>query len=257
MDIREVLKDVIEKRLSIEDAKRLLSIYSIEYIDNIARLDINREIRKGVPEIVYGENKSLDDLKSISLRILEKNDLVIISRVNKRYIKILKSVLKDYNIRVGKYSNTILAYKNEPTLQYGPIGIITAGTADIKIAEEAEFVLNAMECKVIKGYDAGIAGIHRLFPILKEIVENNADAIIVIAGMEGALASLVASLVDIPVIGVPTSIGYGYGANGYGALASMLQSCSFGLAIVNIDNGIGAGALGAMIAKRVSRFKPL
>ncbi len=257
MNIREVLRYIIENKVSIEEAERLLSIYAIEYIDNIARLDINREIRKGVPEVIYGENKRLEDLKSISLKVLEKNGLVIISRVNKRYINSLKESLKDYNIKIGKYSNTILAYKEEPKLKYGPIGLITAGTSDIKIAEEAEFVLEAMECKVIKGYDVGIAGIHRLFSILKEIIENNADVIITVAGMEGALASLVASLVDIPVIGVPTSIGYGYGSNGYGALASMLQSCSFGLAVVNIDNGIGAGALAAIIAKRVAKFKPL
>jgi hypothetical protein len=257
MNIREVLRYIIENKVSIEEAEKLLSIYAIEYIDNIARLDINREIRKGVPEVIYGENKKLDDLKSISLKVLEKNGLVIISRINKRYINSLKESLKDYNIKIGKYSNTIFAYKEKPKLKYGPVGLITAGTSDIKIAEEAEFVLEAMECKVIKGYDAGIAGVHRLFSILKDILENNADVIITIAGMEGALASLVASLVDIPVIGVPTSIGYGYGSNGYGALASMLQSCSFGLAVVNIDNGIGAGALAAIIAKRVAQFKPL
>jgi pyridinium-3,5-biscarboxylic acid mononucleotide synthase len=112
-----------------------------------------------------------------------------------------------------------------------------------------------MGCDAIFIYDVGIAGIHRLFSPLKEMINKNVDAIVVVAGMEGALASIVSSIVDIPVIGVPTSIGYGFGSNGMGALASMLQSCTFGLAVVNIDNGIGAGAFAASIANRMATKK--
>jgi len=112
-----------------------------------------------------------------------------------------------------------------------------------------------MNCKCICNYDIGIAGMHRMFPALKEFLRNDVDSIIVVAGMEGALASFVSSLVDIPVIGVPTSIGYGYGEKGIAALASMLQSCSLGLSVVNIDNGIGAGAMASKIANRTKRKK--
>lgn len=255
MEIRDILNDIKAQRISVEDAEKLLSLYAIEHIEEFAKIDINREVRRGVPEVIYAENKSFNEIKRIATRVLKKNNFVVISRIKDKDVKKVADSLKDYNIRVGKYSNTILAYKDHIKKEYGPIGVITAGTSDIKVAEEAEFILEAMNCKVIKGYDIGVAGIHRLFPTLKKIVEEDADAVIVVAGMEGALASIVTALVNIPVIGVPTSIGYGFGANGYGALASMLQSCTFGLAVVNIDNGIGAGAFAGLIARRVAKFK--
>ncbi|MEM2855837.1 MAG: nickel pincer cofactor biosynthesis protein LarB [Candidatus Nitrosocaldaceae archaeon] len=253
MNVRDILNGLKEDKFSIDEAEKLLSLFSVENIE-IATLDINREKRRGIPEVIYGANKSLEELKKIASSVLKSNNKVIISR-SEEYLK-LSEYLKEYaNVKVGKYSNTILAYKNELKDDEGIVGVITAGTSDLKVSEEAEFMLEAMNCKIIKGYDVGIAGIHRLFPILKRIIENDADVIIVFAGMEGALPSLIASLVDIPVIGIPTSVGYGFGSNGYAALASMLQSCTLGLAVMNIDNGIGAGALAAMITKRVSRFR--
>jgi NCAIR mutase (PurE)-related protein len=128
---------------------------------------------------------------------------------------------------------------------------MAAGTSDIGVAEEARLVAKAMGCDSIVSYDVGIAGIHRLFPELREMISRRVGSIVVAAGMEGALASVVASMVDVPVVGVPTSVGYGFGGSGVGALASMLQSCTLGLAIVNIDNGVGAGAYAASIAKRM------
>ena len=130
----------------------------------------------------------------------------------------------------------------------GKIGIITAGTSDISVAEEARLMCEAMNCECITSYDIGIAGLHRTFPILKEFTKAEVNVIVVAAGMEGALASVVSSTVSVPVIGVPTSVGYGYGEKGVAALASMLQSCSLGLSVVNIDNGIGAGAVASKIA---------
>ena len=130
---------------------------------------------------------------------------------------------------------------------------ITAGTSDIGIAEEAKLMCESMNCECITSYDIGIAGLHRTFPILKEFVKKDVDVIIVAAGMEGALASVVSSMVNVPVVGVPTSVGYGYGEKGIAALASMLQSCSLGLSVVNIDNGIGAGAVAAKIANQNSK----
>ncbi|MGN6559223.1 MAG: nickel pincer cofactor biosynthesis protein LarB, partial [Candidatus Nitrosocosmicus sp.] len=147
----------------------------------------------------------------------------------------------------------ILIYDNIeslPTNKGGKIGIICGGTSDIGIAEEARLASISMGCSAYLGYDVGIAGIHRLLLSLKEMISNNIDCLIVVAGMEGALSSVVASLVNVPVIGVPVSVGYGFGSDGRGALSSMLQSCSFGLAVVNIDNGIGAGIFASLIANK-------
>ena len=141
-------------------------------------------------------------------------------------------------------------FKKPIKFQGGKVGIITAGTSDIGIAEESRLMCKAMNCEAITSYDVGVAGIHRIFPILKEMINEDVDCIIVAAGMEGALATLVSSMVDIPVIGVPTSVGYGYGEKGIAALASMLQSCSLGLSVVNIDGGIAAGSIAANIANR-------
>jgi hypothetical protein len=167
------------------------------------------------------------------------------------YKKII-SFSKKLNIKIktGKNSSSLVLFKNPIKFHGGKVGILTAGTSDIGIAEEARLMCEAMNCKCITSYDVGVAGIHRIFPILKEMINEDVDCIIVAAGMEGALATLVSSMVDIPVIGIPTSVGYGYGEKGIAALASMLQSCSLGLSVVNIDGGIAAGAIAANIANR-------
>ena len=146
-----------------------------------------------------------------------------------------------------------MLFKKPIKFHGGKVGILTAGTSDIGVAEESRLMCEAMNCKCIISYDVGIAGIQRVFPILKEMIKEDVDCIIVAAGMEGALATLVSTLVDIPIIGIPTSIGYGYGGKGITALASMLQSCSLGLSVVNIDNGIAAGGIAANIANRAIR----
>jgi len=132
------------------------------------------------------------------------------------------------------------------------IGVITAGTTDIRVAEEARTVAEAMGCQVVTAYDVGIAGFHRHIGPLRRMLQEGVDAIVVVAGMEGALPSVIASLANVPVIGVPTSTGYGFGGGGTGALTTMLQSCSLGLGVMNIDNGVGAGAYAALIARRVA-----
>lgn len=137
--------------------------------------------------------------------------------------------------------------------EWGCVGLLTAGTSDIPVAEEAALVIEHMGCKIERGYDVGVAGLHRLLAPLTRIIEADADVLVVVAGMEGALPSVVAGLVDIPVIGVPTSTGYGLGGDGTAALCSILQSCSPGIVAVNIDNGVGAGAAAALIARRRPR----
>ncbi|WP_428324762.1 nickel pincer cofactor biosynthesis protein LarB [Nitrosopumilus sp.] len=257
METHEILKAVKAGKISINDAKKLLSIYSIEEIEGIAKIDINRRKRRGIPEIIFAETKELEDTKKIIKRTLEKSNSVIVSRLKKTDYPKIQTFAKKLKVKVkiGKKSSTLLLFKKPIKFQGGKVGILTAGTSDIGVAEEARLVCEAMNCKCITSYDVGVAGIQRIFPILKKMIEEDVDCIIVAAGMEGALATLVSTLVDIPIIGIPTSVGYGYGEKGIAALASMLQSCSLGLSVVNIDNGIAAGGIAANIANRTIRKK--
>mgnify|MGYP003332590802 FL=1 len=255
MDITDVLESLKIGKISISDAKKLLSLYSIEKIENFAQIDMGRKYRKGIPEVIFAERKTTDEIKKIIVKVMEKSNCVLISRIQKKdYSKIVKFVrAKKLSIRDGKNTTTILIHKSSLKKNGGKVGIVTAGTSDIGVAEEARLTCEAMHCDTITTYDVGIAGLHRIFPIIKKFIESDVDTIIVAAGMEGALASVVSSLVNIPVIGLPTSVGYGYGEKGVASLASMLQSCSLGLSVVNIDNGIGAGAVASNIANRVRR----
>lgn len=257
MQVKEILAKLAKGKISVEEAQRMLSLHTIEYVEDLAKLDIGRDMRKGIPEVVYGENKTYSDLTKIADAALKRRGSVIISKINNNHINQLRKFLqkKKAKVTVGERARTLVASKNKTISSGGKVGIITAGTSDIAVAEESRLMVEAMGCKTITSYDVGIAGMHRLFPVLKEMLANNVDAIIVVAGMEGALASVVTTLVDVPVIGVPTSVGYGFGSDGFAALASMLQSCTFGLAVMNIDNGIGAGALAATIANRIARYK--
>jgi len=257
LEIHDILEKLEKGKISIKNAKNLLSLYSIEEVEGFAKIDINRQKRRGIPEIVFAETKELDEIKKITKKTLEKANSVIISRIKKEdYSKIMTFVKRlKVKIKTGKNSSSILLFKKPIKFHGGKVGIITAGTSDIGVAEESRLVCEAMNCKCITSYDVGVAGIQRIFPVLKELIKEDVDCIIVAAGMEGALATLVSSMVDIPIIGIPTSVGYGYGEKGIAALASMLQSCSLGLSVVNIDNGIAAGGIAANIANRAIRKK--
>ena len=253
MNIEQIFQSLQKGKISPSKAKKLLSLYSIEKIGSIAQIDTGRKNRKGIPEIILGERKHLLDLKKIIKKTLSKNNEVLVSRIKKKdYSKILEFSKKNkYKIKKGKNTTALLIYKKNIKKTGGKVGIIAAGTSDVGVGEEARLVCESMNCDCLCSYDVGIAGLHRIFPVLKQFVESEVSAIIVVAGMEGALASIVSSIADVPVIGVPTSIGYGYGEKGVAALASMLQSCSLGLTVVNIDNGVGAGAAAANIANRI------
>ena len=256
MDLTEILESLDLGKISVPKAKKLLSLYSIEKIEDFAKMDISRKLRRGIPEVVFAEKKEFVDLKKIILGTLSRADSVLVSRISKdHYKKILAFSRKNkLKIKTGKNSTSILFFKKLSSTG-GKVGILTAGTSDVGVAEEARLMCEAMGCQCVCSYDVGIAGIHRLFPIVKKMIRDDVDAIIVVAGMEGALASIISSLVDIPVIGVPSSVGYGYGQKGVAALASMLQSCTLGLSVVNIDNGIGAGAFASNVANRSVRKK--
>lgn len=254
--MREILEKLLKGELSVGEVEKLLRINVVEEIENTAQLDFLREYRAGVPEIVLAEGKVPGDTAKIALKFLESKGRVIVTRADREHIGAVKEVAADaYELRVNAEAGIIVAWRKGATVVKNgrAIGIITGGTADIQVAEEARVVAEEMGCEVMTAYDIGIAGFHRHLRPLKKMIEADVDALIAVAGMEGALPSVVSSLVDVPVIGVPCSCGYGFGGKGVGALATMLQTCSPGLCVMNIDNGAGAGAYAALIAGRVAK----
>ena len=256
-DMKEILKELLDKKISIEEAEKLLKAKLIEDVGDLAKLDVFRKTRTGVPEVIYAQSKNAQMVIDIITSFLKSKKFAIISRYNEEQKEIIVKTFQQNNFEV--YINDLgkIIVVKEKSFDFekknGIVGIITAGTSDIPVAEEAKEILKAMGCEVITSYDVGIAGIHRIFSPLSDMVKKGAHVVIVCAGMEGTLPGVVASLVDVPVIGVPISSGYGLGANGKGALITMLQSCSPGLLVVNIDNGFGAGASAALIANKMAK----
>jgi len=248
--LEEILKRFASGNLSIEEAARELKLDGIGRLGEFAKIDLNRQYRTGIPEIVFAEGKRSADVADIALAHATAKGFALISRASHEDAAELKAknsiVEEDLEVDFNEVANTILVKKKGYEFtKRGKIGVIAAGTADIPGAEEARGVAEVCGCEVLTVYDVGIAGIHRLVKPLEEFVTADVAAVVVVAGMEGALPSVVASLVDMPVIGVPTSVGYGIGGKGIAALLAMLQSCSPGLAVVNIDNGVGAGTFAA------------
>ncbi len=256
------LKEILEKtaccELTVEEAEKLVRLQAIAELEGIAKIDCNREHRKGVPEVILAENKSVKDTVDISLKMLEQNGRVIISRCSPQHIEALNAAVPSGAVcQVNEKARIIVIKKKNYTVAStgGKIGLITAGTSDIPVAEEAKIIAEEMGCTVYSGYDLGVAGIHRLLEPLKDLIVKDVDVIVVVAGREGALSSVVAGMVNVPVIAVPTSNSYGFGEKGVGTLMAMLQSCSLGLAVVNIDSGVAAGAVATLIANRAAKFR--
>ena len=193
MEIHEILQSLEKGKISVNNAKKLLSLYSIEEVEGFAKIDINRRNRRGIPEVIFAETKELDEIKKIVKKTIEKTNSVIISRIKKEdYAKILSFSKKlKVKIKTGKNSSSLLLFKKPIKFHGGKVGIMTAGTSDIGVAEESRLMCEAMNCKCITSYDVGVAGIQRIFPILKKMINEDVDCIIVAAGMEGALATLV------------------------------------------------------------------
>lgn len=252
MNKREILEKLLKGEISIEEAEDSLSKNQIEIVDDFARYDLFREERTGIPEIIYSEAKSPKAVIDIAKKVLEKKPVVLLSRINEKHVEEIEKLSEFYKLEYGtnKHFCRIMHKNFRLKTDEGKVGIITAGTSDIPVAEEAKAIAEMMGCEAIIFNDVGVAGIHRLFKPLQKLLMESVDVLIVAAGMEGALPTVVAGLVDIPVIGLPISTGYGYGGEGQAALMSMLQSCALGLAVVNIDGGISAGAIAAKIAKK-------
>ncbi len=223
-------------------------LFAIASLSRFAKLDIGREKRKGLPEVILAEGKLASDLAKIAQAMLRRSGRAIISRSSSYQVKAVRSIIgKGSKVEYFSRSRMIVVKSRsyKPRRSGGRVGILTAGTSDIPVAEEAEVIAREMGCETRSFYDVGVAGIHRMFEPVRDLLKWEADVILVVAGREGALPTVVAGIVDVPVIGVPTSRSYGFGEKGLSALAAMLQSCSLGMAVVNIDGGVGAGELWA------------
>jgi NCAIR mutase (PurE)-related protein len=247
MNAKELEKLLIEVKsgdVSVDEA--LKALRNFPYTDlGFARIDNHRELRTGYPEIIYCAGKTIQQVKEIVKVMAARESNVIGTRASLEMYEAVKEVAADavfYPV-----AGIISVQRKKPEMPETTIAVITAGTSDMPVAEEAAVTAELLGNKVLRIYDAGVAGIHRLVDKLTEI--RKCRVIIVIAGMEGALASVVGGLVDKPVIAVPTSVGYGANFGGISALLAMLTSCSTGVTVVNIDNGFGAGFSASMINK--------
>jgi pyridinium-3,5-biscarboxylic acid mononucleotide synthase len=255
-DLKDVLNGFKDGKICMDDAERMLKGQMMKEIENVAMLDIFREVRTGTPEIIFAESKAVDDLKRIVQKFLDTKGIAVVSRLTPEQSTMIKASFPGMADIKDRCTMAVVKRPDHVIKPCGGIvGIMTAGTSDIAVAEEAATVCEVMGCKVERAYDVGIAGLHRVFPPMKVFIEKDVDVIICCAGMEGALPSVIASLTSVLVIGVPISTGYGFGGQGVTALSSMLQSCSPGLVAVNINNGIGAGAAAAIVARKVGRLR--
>ncbi len=256
--MKDVLQKLIKGEITVETAEKMLKTMEIEELEDFAKMDTCRDNRTGIPEAIFAEGKEDGEIVKILMSRAYKGHIIVTRLQNDSYEVIneeLTPLIEDgFKLEYNKRAK-ILVVKDHEVHKIGKIGIITAGTSDIPVAEEALVVAQEAGCEVMKSYDVGVAGIHRLFSKVREMIEKDVEVIIVVAGMEGALPSVVAGLVDMPVIGLPTSIGYGVGEGGFTALYSMLQSCAPGIAVVNIDNGYGAAVFASTIIK--SKKKPI
>ncbi len=240
--LEDILSQVQKGDMSIEEALGQLKHLPYEDLD-FAKIDHHRELRRGFPEIVFGLGKTEEQIKNISRSIIAKGSNLLVTRVQP---EVFAHLHQDMPELAYNEPGRVMYYKSKPPPQgKGKIAIMTAGTSDIPVAEEASVTCDLLGNTVEKIYDVGVAGIHRLFGEYARI--KDARVIIVTAGMEGALPSVVAGITDIPIIAVPTSVGYGANLGGITALLAMLNSCPGGVAVVNIDNGFGAAYLASLI----------
>jgi hypothetical protein len=255
--LHEILEKLAKGEISVKDAEKALKTSFVENLSSVARLDVGRENRRGIPEFIFAEGKTTQDLLKICKRMLERVGRVIVTRLDETQLRIIKKQFNRYEIQKPPHAMSIVIKRKEyhEPRDGGRVGILTAGTVDLGVAEEAALIAKAMGCEAFLEADAGVAGIHRLVEPLKKMIQHDVDCLIVVAGREGALPTVVAGLVDIPLIAVPASSGYGHGGHGEAALMAMLQACSLGIAVVNIDSGVAAGVVAAQIANRVARAR--
>ncbi len=250
--MRSVLRRLLAGELTEEEAISQLRRIQLDELGGRAKLDLGRFLRRGIPEVVLAAGKTPADAARVVVAMAERQGQGLISRMTAAHEVALHELASAAGMRVIGYacSARVLRPPFVPEAIGGKVGVLTAGTSDLPAAEEAQMVVEACGLEARLEADLGVAGLHRFVGPLASILEWGADVIIVAAGMDGVLPGLVAGLIDVPVIGLPISTGYGRGGAGEAALTTMLQSCSTGLVVVNIDNGIGAGAAAVLVAQR-------
>ena len=240
MNTHDILEKVKNGEISVNDAEAYFSREPFEEL-GYAKLDMHREVRSGFPEVIYCSRKPDEYLINIYQKMLEANGEVFGTRASQEQYELIKTVIPDIT-----YDSVSHILKKEKEKEHiGKIAVCTAGTADIPVAEEAAQTAEYFGSCVVRLYDVGVSGLHRLLSRLEDI--QDANCVVTVAGMEGALASVIGGLVRNPVIAVPTSVGYGASMHGLSALLTMINSCANGVATVNIDNGYGAGYLATQI----------
>lgn len=255
MELKKILRQVKDNETDLEVAESQIRSMGYVQISDIAKLDTFRKCRTGVMEAILAEGKEADDIVEIAKAQVNATGRALITRLDEDKVTALKRSFGNDNLELSKRSGTAVVHNGTPAPRTGGrVVIISAGTADITVAEEAKMVASEMGCETLSIYDVGVAGFHRLISEMEDIEDHKPDSIVVAAGREGTLPTVVSSLVDVPVIGLPVSTGYGAGAKGEAALLSMLQSCSV-ISVVNIDAGFVAGAFAARIANKVAEAR--
>ncbi len=242
--LRMLLENVKSGQVDIDEAMGELKSLPFEDL-GFAKLDHHRSLRNGFPEVVYCQGKTVMQVQAIVKKLMEKDNNIMATRAGRDVYEGIREITEDAVYHEA--ARIVVVKKTEIVKSKKIIAVVTAGTSDIPVAEEAAITAETMGNSVDRVFDVGVAGIHRLFA--NSHILMKANVLVVVAGMEGALASVVAGLVDKPVIAVPTSIGYGANFGGLSALLTMLNSCASGIGVVNIDNGFGAGFLASMINK--------
>ncbi len=240
--LREILEALRDGRLDVEDALRHLRGFPVRDLGH-TQLDTQRELRCGRPEVIYGAGKTPEQILEISVALLEHHDRLLVTRISPEAAALVQSRLPRAVHR--QLSRTLAVEPANGTEDEGLVIVVCAGTSDLPVAEEAAVTARLFGARVEQLTDVGVAGIHRILSRAEKLRE--ARALVVVAGMEGALPSVVGGLVEVPLIAVPTSVGYGASFGGLAALLAMLNSCAAGVAVVNIDNGFGAGVIAARI----------
>ncbi|MGH7764416.1 MAG: nickel pincer cofactor biosynthesis protein LarB [Candidatus Dormibacteraceae bacterium] len=253
--MRDVLRRLVAGEITEDEALSEIRSVQLDELGGRARLDLGRYLRRGLPEVVLASGKSPLEAARLAIAMAEHQGQGLISRMTGSHRAALDKAARAAGMTVIAYQTSarVLRQGFDAEAVGGRVGILTAGTSDVPVAEEARMVVEASGIEARLAADLGVAGLHRFVGPLAAALEWGADVLVVAAGMDGVLPGLVAGLTDVPVIGLPVSTGYGRGGAGEAALTTMLQSCSTGLAVVNIDNGVGAGAAAALIAARAAQ----
>lgn len=250
--MRDVLRRLVAGELKEEEALAELRRVQLDELAGRAKLDLGRYLRRGVPEVILAAGKSPDEAARLTMAMARQHGQGLVSRMTDAHRAAVEEAARAADLEVVLYHSSARITRQgfAPENVDARVGLLTAGTSDVAVADEARMVVEACGLETRLAADVGVAGLHRFVAPLSAMLEWGADVLVVAAGMDGVLPGLVAGLVDVPVIGLPVSTGYGRGGAGEGALTTMLQSCSTGLVVVNIDNGVGAGAAAVLIAQR-------